>query len=113
MALYACIQGTFVVNIIEIDNPTDELLQSFIQALSIDQIQEANEFTVVGGTFIDGKFWEIQPFPSWSKNFETNRWDPPTPKPTEPVARGYYVWDEDSLAWVQGSEYWTSQGVFD
>ena len=36
-----------------------------------------------------------QPFPSWTldENFD---WQPPTPKPD-----GEYVWDEDSLSWIE------------
>jgi len=113
MTSYAGIKNGVVVNILEFDDPSNDLLDHFKEELLLDHIKEADQFAVIGGTYVDGKFWEIQPFPSWSKNLETNRWDPPTPKPTEPVARGYYVWDEDSLSWIQGSEYWTSQGVFD
>ncbi len=39
-----------------------------------------------------------QPFQSWVLNEETCLWDPPTPFPAD---GGYYLWDEDSGAWVE------------
>ena len=38
-----------------------------------------------------------QPYPSWSldENFD---WQPPTPRPSE----GRWVWDEESLIWING-----------
>lgn len=38
-----------------------------------------------------------QPFQSWSLD-ANHDWQPPTPMPTE---SGPWVWDEDTLAWVQ------------
>ena len=42
-------------------------------------------------------FYEPKPFPSWSLNTETYRWDPPVPHPNN----GTNVnWDEAARAWV-------------
>jgi hypothetical protein len=38
-----------------------------------------------------------KPFPSWILNEETCRWDAPTPRPT---SEGNWVWDEDTLQWI-------------
>ena len=38
-----------------------------------------------------------QPFPSWTLD-GNHDWQPPTPMPTE---GGPWVWDEDTLAWVE------------
>ena len=46
----------------------------------------------------DGAFIPPQPFPSWTLNTVTALWDPPTPYPTDGAM---YVWDEDTLAWVE------------
>lgn len=40
-------------------------------------------------------FVQPAPFTSWTLN-ENYDWEPPTPKP-----EGYYVWDEETLAWVE------------
>jgi hypothetical protein len=38
-----------------------------------------------------------QPLPSWSLNPDTGKWGAPIPYPTD----GFnYIWDEDSLSWV-------------
>jgi hypothetical protein len=39
-----------------------------------------------------------QPFESWLLNEDTCLWDAPVPYPTDGAA---YMWDEDSLAWVE------------
>jgi hypothetical protein len=39
-----------------------------------------------------------QPFESWVLNEDTCLWDAPVPYPTDGAV---YVWDEDSLAWVE------------
>ena len=38
-----------------------------------------------------------QPFPSWTLNDDTCRWEPPVPMPAE---GGPYRWDEDSQTWA-------------
>ena len=63
----------------------------------------------IGFTFSDtpewasqgGAFIPPQPYPSWTLNADTALWDAPIPMPEE---GGPYVWDEDTLAWVEASE---------
>lgn len=38
-----------------------------------------------------------QPFPSWSLDADHD-WQPPTPMPTE---GGPWIWDEESLSWIE------------
>jgi hypothetical protein len=40
-------------------------------------------------------FMELEPYPSWTLNEDTHRWEPPTPR-----LRGH-LWDEDTLSWVR------------
>lgn len=54
---------------------------------------DAPEWAAQGGAFISP-----QPFPSWVLNPDTALWDAPVPMPTE---GGPWVWDEDSLSWVE------------
>lgn len=39
-----------------------------------------------------------QPFPSWTVNTATARWEAPTPYPTD---EKQYDWDESTLSWVE------------
>lgn len=90
----------------------------------VDCEQEAAEYlqTIVEGTWIqtwiDGgprvhyahvegtydpdrdAFIPPQTYPSWLLNDTTLVWEPPVPHPTNFVTSGW-VWDEDSLAWVE------------
>ena len=54
---------------------------------------DAPEWSAQGGAFIPP-----QPFPSWVLNPDTALWDAPVPMPTE---GGPWVWDEDTLSWVE------------
>jgi hypothetical protein len=40
------------------------------------------------------------PFDSWILDEETAQWEPPTPMPKE----GNYIWDEDSVSWLEVEE---------
>jgi hypothetical protein len=42
-----------------------------------------------------------KPYPSWSLNEETCKWEPPIPKP-ETTRENYLgpFWDEDTLSWI-------------
>jgi hypothetical protein len=60
-------------------------------------------YAALGGAFDpdfgpDGAFIPPQPYSSWTLNPDTALWDAPTPMPAE---GGPYVWDEDTLAWVE------------
>ena len=44
-------------------------------------------------------FYRRQPFPSWTLNEETCRWEAPIERPSE----GYYDWDEEAQQWVATS----------
>jgi hypothetical protein len=54
----------------------------------------------IGYTYDAGRdaFIPPQPFPSWSLNEDTCRWEAPTAMPTE---GGPYRWDEPTTSWVQ------------
>jgi hypothetical protein len=45
----------------------------------------------------DDRFIVPQPFPSWTLNKETWRWEAPTPNPDDTLN---YVWDESSTSWI-------------
>jgi hypothetical protein len=47
---------------------------------------------------VHDKFYQPQPYPSWTLNTTTWTWDPPTPRPA-PTLEGFYSWSEDSKSW--------------
>lgn len=42
-------------------------------------------------------FIDPQPYPSWSLNTDTCKWEPPVPKPDD--NKELYVWDETTKSW--------------
>jgi hypothetical protein len=55
----------------------------------------------IGYTYDAGRdaFIAPQPFPSWTLNEETCRWESPTPMPQDGMM---YSWDEPTLSWIVG-----------
>ena len=54
----------------------------------------------IGGTWDETNqgFWAIQPYPSWTKNNSTWKWDAPVLFPS--IADDYSIWwDEENLLW--------------
>jgi hypothetical protein len=43
-----------------------------------------------------------QPYPSWTLNEETCKWQAPTPMPVEEGK--FFTWDEESLSWIEVTE---------
>ena len=101
--LYAVIKDNNVINTLIFDNPSEELLNTFISNYNADKIILGNAFTQVGGTYDGSKFWLQQPYPSWTKDEELNDWEPPVPYPDDDKT---YQWNEDILNWeeIQVSE---------
>lgn len=98
---YAFIKNNNIVNIAVFDNPSEVLLNNFIQEFLLDEIVIANQSCVIGGTYDGSKFWLPQPYPSWIKNEETNEWEAPIPYPAiEDGSDEQYIWDENSTSWL-------------
>jgi hypothetical protein len=55
-------------------------------------------YAAIGDTYYPeyDAFLQDQPFPSWSINPETKKWEAPVPKP-----EGLYRWNEGSQEWVE------------
>lgn len=91
MPVYAVYENNVVINV--------------IVAESKKIAEEVTGYSVIeteGTPWID---WELhedgiwrsrQPFPSWQWNGEA--WDAPVARPTD---SNQYVWDEESLSWIQ------------
>ena len=95
-ARYAFIKDETVVNVVIFDDPTNELLNHFKQEFELDAIVLATSTTDIGGTYDGAKFWLPKPYSSWVKGDE--KWQPPTPYPTDDKL---YTWDEPSLTWLE------------
>jgi hypothetical protein len=49
---------------------------------------------VIGGDYVDGYFYEIQPYASWTR--DKGIWVAPIPRPTDGK---FYTWNEETLTW--------------
>jgi hypothetical protein len=114
MANYALISyENIVTNIIVInDNATEAEIDTIRVANKAHKIiLEEPEYTVIGGKYIDGRFYPPKPYPSWvwsevdveRYNQQTNEseivksfaWVAPVERP-----EGEYDWNEETLSWV-------------
>jgi hypothetical protein len=98
---YAFIKNNNVVNIAVFEDPTNELLDHFKNEFELDDIVLATDNASIGGTYDGFKFWQEQPYPSWVKNEELNKWESPVPYPEiEDGSDEKYVWDENTISWL-------------
>jgi len=64
-----------------------------------------NNYARIGGTYVNGKFIDPQPYPSWTiQDIETpsmslcSDWVAPVEKPNDGKL---YIWDEETLTWIE------------
>lgn len=65
-------------------------------------------FAKIGSTYdpVKDMFIDEQPYPSWTLNTETGKYEPPVPKPVQPIdhySNPGYTWDESTLSWIDCS----------
>jgi hypothetical protein len=90
MAIYAIINGTNVVNIIEYATQPSQPIPGL----------DPNYFAVLtttagpGWTYANGIFTAPQPYPSWT--LVNNIWTAPIPYPTDGK---FYIWNETTKIW--------------
>jgi len=94
------------VNIVLFDDPTEELLNSFIELKGLSRIVECptEPDTAISGRKYhdeDGHFWDEKFYPSWVKDLTIGDWVPPVPYPTD---GNHYLWDEESISWTLAPE---------
>lgn len=60
-------------------------------------IKDTHETWGIGSTYLEDEdiFKPKQPYPSWSYNNATNKWEAPVSRPEDKD-----VWDEDNQTWV-------------
>lgn len=104
---YAFIKNNTIIDVAIFDNPDENILNLFKEEHNVDMIIVADEKTTIGGTYDGVKFWLPQPYPSWIKNEELNKWEAPISRPPFDTENPkYYTWNEDILNWeeIQVSE---------
>jgi len=57
----------------------------------------------MGGTYLNGMFYEPQPFSSWTMDPDSPKWIPPIPRP-EGALGLYFDWDESKKEWIPRQE---------
>jgi len=57
----------------------------------------------IGGTWndTDNVFVSIKPYPSWTFNNTSGKWEAPINKPDDNSENSYYVWNESSQIWTK------------
>jgi hypothetical protein len=102
---YAFIKNGNIINIVIIDEPTEELLNFLKIDIVLDDILPATDKAIIGGTYDGTKFWPPQPYPSWLKDEYLNEWVAPISQPEfDPENPIFYVWNEEILNWEEISE---------
>lgn len=95
---YAFIKDGIITNKVLFETLNEEIKSFFIEEYKIDNIILCDEIYEIGDTYENDKFCKKQPYPSWIKNEELNKWEPPSPMPENIPHK--YVWNEDEASWV-------------
>lgn len=104
---YAEIENGVVINLLESDlqiPTTSSLVQTDYNSFTGVNISKENaglasNYCAIGYLYNAdaGRFYPAQPYPSWTLNNTTYRWESPIPYPTDGQP---YVWDETTQSWV-------------
>jgi len=92
MPTYAVIDGIKIINIIQAAS-----VQDAESATGFSCVEYTTETAEPGGTYENGKFIKIQPYPSWTLD-EEYKWQAPVPYPDESKL---YIWSEETTSWIE------------
>lgn len=90
---YAKLDGNVVINIEVAD---EEWVNKQPNKASYVAYTSENS-ACIGGDYIDGYFYPIKPFDSWTRDGK-GQWQAPKPYPQD---NKRYIWDETTLAWLE------------
>ena len=95
---HAFVRDGIVINVLVFDGHDHELLEQARETFNADLVVCCCDHGIasIGGEWDGEKFWSIKPYPSWVKG--TDEWEPPVAYLTD---GGVYVWDEESVSWIQ------------
>jgi hypothetical protein len=97
MATFAVLDGINIINVILAESK--EIAEEITGNTCLEYTTEIAE---PGGTYENGIFKPIQPFPSWSWNNLTLQWEPPVPMPVgDGIEVRNWYWDEESQTWKE------------
>jgi hypothetical protein len=96
MANFAVLDNELIVNTIVAESKT--IAEQVTGKTCVAFTTEPAE---VGGTYVNGKFIQKQPYPSWVRDGESD-WKAPVDYPTfDEKNPKYYTWDESKTSWVE------------
>lgn len=96
MPNFAVLENTSIINTIVADNK--DIAEQITGKTCIEFTTEPAE---PGGTYVNGIFLKIKPYPSWVLN-EFNHWVAPVEYPEiDPENFKLYNWDESTISWVE------------
>ena len=97
MKYVALVTDNVVENLIVADD--DDTVDDFPEAFGCSVAIDVTDITPRPGPswiLTEDQWRPPQPFPSWV--WSDGLWQPPTPIPND---EGHYLWDEDSMSWVE------------
>lgn len=116
MAHYAKVENGTVVDVVVVSDDYEDTGNEYLNSIGFQGSWLKTSYNTYGGSHPSGTplrynyagvgfsydpakdaFIPPKPFASWELNEETCLWDPPVPMPQD---GGRYVWDEESLSWV-------------
>ena len=96
MKTFAIIENGIVLNTIVAESKAiaDEITAS-------NCVEYTTQPAETGGTYVNGKFIRVQPFPSWISDGDSS-WKAPVDKPVfDEKNPKYYTWDESTTSWIE------------
>lgn len=101
MSNYAVVINNVIEDFIHLTDYAYQNAPASLRAnLVIETSNTGNIF--IGGTYDSSNniFMQPSPYPSWSYDFVTKQWVPPTPRPDEGETSQQYSWVEATKSWV-------------
>ena len=96
MANFAVIEGNNVINTIIADSQA--IAEEVTGAICVEYTTEPAQ---PGGTYVNGKFIRVQPFPSWISDGDSG-WKAPVDEPIfDEKNPKFYTWDEATTSWTE------------
>jgi hypothetical protein len=97
MTNFAVIEDGIVLNAIVADSKA--IAEEITGKTCIEYTTEPVE---PGGTYEDGNFIKVKPYPSWVLDDDhTGHWKAPVDMPHPNENTAYHYWDESKLSWVE------------
>lgn len=93
MPKYAVIDNTKIINTI-----LAESIQDAESITGFTCVEFTEETAEPGGTYENGRFIKIKPYPSWILN-EDFCWESPIPYPGDKLKS--YIWSEETISWIE------------